>query len=74
MIFDLHGETLVRGIERRAFWHSPGLQDTFHLETEIVMQAGCAVPLHNKAVALALIELRRRLGRFREAPLAFVFL
>jgi hypothetical protein len=37
------------------------------------MQAGSAVPLYNKAMALALIEFGRRLGRFREAALAFVF-
>ena len=69
MIFDLHGEALVGGIERRAFGDGPRFQNAFHLEAEVIMKAGSVVPLHDKAMAFAFIELRWRLGRFRERRL-----
>jgi hypothetical protein len=36
------------------------------------MQSRCAVPLDYKAMAFALGELRRRLGRLRKAPLTLI--
>ena len=74
MIFHLHGEALVGGIERRTFGHGPGFQYAFHLKAEVVMQAGSAVLLHHEAAPLALAQLGRRLGRLLEVAFPFVFL
>ena len=74
MIFHLHGEALVGGIERRAFGDGPRFQHAVHLEAEVVMQAGGAVLLHHEAPLLALAELGRRLGRLLEVAFPFVFL
>lgn len=38
------------------------------------MQTGGAVALNYESMAFAFVELGRRFGRFRKAPLAFVFL
>ena len=72
MIFDLHGQTFVGGIERWPLRHRPGFQHAFHLQAEIVVQASRAMALHNKAMAFRLVEHRRRLGSFRKAPLALI--
>src|SRR5262249_31804995 len=73
MIFDLHGQTFVGGIERWPLRHRPGLQHAFHLQPEIRVQASNAMAVHAEAMALALVELRRGFGGFRKAPLALIF-
>src|SRR6185437_15521736 len=39
MILHLHGETLVRRIERGSAGHRPGLEDSVELEPEIVVES-----------------------------------
>ncbi len=73
MIFDLHGEALVGGIERRTFRNSPRLQHAVHFQAEIVMQAGCAVLLDDEATLSGLAQFRRRLRCLLEISFSFVF-
>jgi len=51
----------------------PRLEHAFHLQAEIVVQARCGVALDAKAAPRLFFQLGRRLGRFLEAPFAFVF-
>src|SRR5271167_3187658 len=48
MVLDHHGEPLVGGIERRSLRHRPRAQHALHLETEVVMEPGGRVLLHDK--------------------------
>ena len=48
MILDHHGKPFVRGIERRSLGYCPRTEDTLHLETEIVMEPGGRMLLHDK--------------------------
>ena len=73
MIFHLHGQALVGGIERRALGHGPRFQHAVHLQAKVVVQARGAVLLHHEAPLLALADLRRRLGRLLEIAFPFVF-
>ena len=73
MIFHLHGQPLVGGIERRPFGHSPRLEDSFHFQAKVVVQAGGAVLLHHKAVPGFLLDLRWRLRRLLETSFSLVF-
>ena len=73
MIFDLHGQTLVGGIKRGPFGDSPRFEHTLHLQPKIVVKPRSAVPLHYKAMPLALVELRWRFRCVAETPFPFVF-
>ncbi len=64
MIFHLHGQALVGGIERRSLRDGPRLEHALHLQAKVVVQAGGAVLLHHKAVAGFLFQLGRRLRAF----------
>ena len=48
MVLDHHGKPLVGGIERRPLGHGPRAQHAFHLETEVVMEPGGRVLLHDE--------------------------
>ena len=48
MIFDVDGEALVVGIERRALGDSPGFQGAVDGEAEIVVEAGSGMLLDNE--------------------------
>lgn len=81
MIFGLDGETLIVGIQRRAFGDSPGLQGAVHGKTKIVVEAACGMLLDDKrwlgcggrigtgrfggAIELALFMILGELIRFR---------
>src|SRR5258708_34486510 len=71
-MFDLHGQTVIGKIERRALGDGAGLQHAFHLQSKIVVQARCSVALYAKAVPRLLFDLRRRFGGFFKAPFSFV--
>ena len=73
MIFDLHGQPLVGRIERGPLWNGPRLENAFHLEPEVIVQAGGFVLLDNEAIALLLLDFRWRLRSLLEPPLALVF-
>ncbi len=72
MILDLHRQTFVGGIKRRAFGDRPRLEHALHLQPEIVVQPRRGMALDDKAVPRFLFDLRRRLGRFLKTPLSFV--
>jgi hypothetical protein len=73
MIFHLHGEALIGGIERWSFGDSPGLKNALHLEAEIVVQACGVVLLDDEAVSRFGFDFAGRFGRFVEAAFSFVF-
>ena len=73
MIFHLHGQAFVGGIERWSFGNGPGFEHAIHLQAKVVMQARGAMFLHYKAMLRFLFNLPRRLGSFGEAAFAFVF-
>ena len=50
MVLSLHGEALIRGIERRTFRHGPRLQRAVNLEAEIVVQPGGVMLLNHEAI------------------------
>src|SRR4051812_31463738 len=56
MVFGLHGEALVAGIEARALRYRPALQHALELEAKVVMQPRRRVPLD---------VITQRLGFFR---------
>ena len=72
MIFDLHGQALIGGIERRAFGHGPRFEDAFHLQAEVVVQPRGVVLLHYETVARFFFDLGRGLGRFFKPAFARV--
>src|SRR5262249_44524390 len=51
VILDLHGETLVRRIEARAFGHRPALERAVELEPEVVVEMARRVLLHHEGAA-----------------------
>src|SRR5207245_1070523 len=57
-----------------AFGDGPRFEHAFHLQAEVVVEAGRTVLLHDKAVMGSLLQLGWRLGSCRKAALAFVFL
>src|SRR5580693_1348002 len=74
MILHLHGQPLVRRIERRSLGHRPRLQHAFHLQAKVVMQPRGSVLLHHKPMPRLALHFRRRLRRLFKPPLSFVFL
>ena len=72
MILNLHGQTLVAGIEGWAFGHGPRLEHAIHLEAEVVVQASSTMLLYHEAVAGLLLHLGRRFGSFFKAAFTFV--
>ena len=73
MIFHLHRQALVRGIERRPLRHRPRLQHAVHLQAKVVMQTRGAVLLHHKTMPLAALDFAGGLRRLFEVAFAFVF-
>src|SRR5689334_4852308 len=78
MIFRLHRQPLIRGIERRTFRHRPRQQHAVPLEAEVVMQMRGEMLLNAEEELVTLLpagaELRFRLGRFFEVALLLVIL
>ena len=73
MILDLHRQTLVGRIERRAFGNGPRFEHALHLQAEVVVQMRRVMSLHHETMPRLLFKFRRRLGRFLKAPFSFVF-
>src|SRR5580704_3432360 len=73
MILDLHGQTLIRRIERGPFGHRPGFQYAFHLQPEVVVQACRIVLLDHEAIALLFLHFWRRFGRVFESAFSLIF-
>ena len=74
MIFDLHRQAFIAGIERRTFGNSPGLQYTVDFETQVVVKVGRGVFLHHKCTIAAVVSFAA--GRFRsffEIALLLIF-
>src|SRR5262249_39285237 len=58
MIFDLHRQSLVRGVEIGPLGNGPALQDTVELEAEVVMEGRRIVLLDDeRSLALGLGRL-----------------
>src|SRR5206468_1835551 len=73
VVFGLHRQALLVGIERWALGDGPRAEHTFHLEAEIVMKARRPVFLNDEAVARSLLHLAGGLGRPVKLPLPFIF-
>src|SRR5262249_43132402 len=71
-VLDVHGETLLRGIEAGTLRNRPALQHAVELETEVVVQAAGGVALHDEAPTFARRRLAGRLGRAPEVALAAI--
>ena len=52
MVFGLHGQALVGGIERRPLGHGPGYQHAADFEAKVIVQAPRGVLLHDEGVLL----------------------
>jgi hypothetical protein len=50
MIFDVNGETFVRGIQGRPLGHGPGLQYAIHFQAKVVVQTSRVVTLDDKGI------------------------
>ena len=54
MVFRLDGEPLVIGVERRSFPHRPRLEDAAYFQTEIEVEHGSVMFLHDEAMTVSL--------------------
>ena len=52
VVFHLHGQALVLGIERRSLGHSPGLEDAVEFEAQVIMEPRGVMFLDDKAPAV----------------------
>src|SRR5260221_128345 len=52
VVFHLHGQTLVLGIERRSLGHSTGLEDAVEFEAQVIMEPRGVMLLDDKAPAV----------------------
>jgi len=76
VVLDVDGEALLAGIEARPLGDGPAPQHPFHLEAEVVVQAGGGVLLDDEGQRAGRAPFRRvarGLSRNREVPLAVVF-
>ncbi len=48
MVFYLHGQSFIGGVERRAFGDGPAFQDAVHFQPEVIVEAGCGMFLHDE--------------------------
>src|SRR6266849_7113638 len=74
MILNLHGETFVTGIERRALGNGPRFEHSVHFQPKVVMQSRGVMLLHDETVPSLLLHFRKRFWRFLEAQLLLIFL
>jgi hypothetical protein len=74
MIFDLHSETLVVWVKRRAARHGPGFEDAVQFQPKIIVQPRGVVLLDNEAPAGRRPDcfIPARLPGFLEVALGFV--
>jgi len=73
MVLHVDREASVGGVEARTLRDRPALQDSVELQPEIVVQPSSRVFLNDEAIARAAADLRPRLRRPVEPPLALVF-
>jgi hypothetical protein len=71
MIFDLHREAFIRGIQGRAARYGPGLENPVELESQIVVKAPRSMFLNDKTQTLVSRNLpsTARLRRLLEIAL-----
>src|SRR5581483_8776201 len=75
MIFDVHRQPLLPGVECRFFGNGPALQYAVRLQPEVIVQAGGIVFLdHEDGTTMPRLALRGRLGSFAEISFRSVFL
>src|SRR5207244_5962056 len=76
VVFGLHRQALVAGVEARALRHRPRQQHAVQLEAEVVMQRGGPVLLDDerKAGRVLRSDLAARLGSLAEIALRVILL